>query len=285
MNIIETKTLVGKDKYLFLINDSCDSLNSHTIKKNKVYRKFLRSNRLTRILVFPDKEIICKDFLPDNLKIQYRDSLNFYKNYFKNKLLDPTTILEHTDYYKTDSHINNKGALKVYKYFNKIISDMHDITLLEEDIILEEIKTNLNLTGRGIGDLTWDSNKGLLDLGDISDIYYKLPKKYDFYCTKYDNTEKEIQILTNNLVNISSNYKNKPIGWDCISKNILYYKSDKALINKKVLIFYDSFLLSSIGLYKNMFKETYFVKYIYSNTYINKINPDYVFEFRVERFL
>ena len=284
MSII--KTLKGKQNYLFLINDSMDSLNSHTLKKNKVYSPVLRSDRLTRILIFPDKEIICKDFLPDDLKIKYRDSLDYYKNYFKEKLLDPTTLLEPTDYYKTDSHINNKGALKVYKYFNKIISDMHDIILLEEDVILEEIKTNsLSLIGKGIGDLTWDSNKGSLVLEDISDIYYKLPKKYDFYCTKYDNTEKDFQILTKNLENISLYYKNTSIDWNCISNNILYYNSNEAKINKKVLVFYDSFLLSSIGLYKNIFKEIYFIKTVYNNNYINKINPDYVFEFRVERFL
>jgi len=284
MSII--KTLKGKKNYLFLINDLMDSLNSHTLKKNKVYSTVLRSDRLTRILIFPDKEIICKDFLPDNLKIKYRDSLDYYKNYFKDKLLDPTSLLEHTDYYKTDSHINNKGALKVYKYFNKNISDMHDIILLEEDVSLEEIKTNnLSLIDKGIGDLTWDSNKGSLNLEDISDIYYKLPKKYDFYCTKYDNTEKDFQILTKNLVNISLNYKNKSIDWNCISNNILYYNSNKAPINKKVFIFYDSFLLSSICLYKNIFKEIYFIKTVYDNNYINKINPDYVFEFRVERFL
>lgn len=284
MSII--KTLKGKQNYLFLINDSMDSLNSHTLKKNKVYSPVLRSDKLTRILIFPDKEIICKDFLPDNLKIKYRDSLDYYKNYFKEKLLDPTTLLEPTDYYKTDSHINNKGALKVYKYFNKIISDMHDIILLEEDVILEEIKTNsLSLIGKGVGDLSWDSNKGSLVLEDISDIYYKLPKKYDFYCTKYDNTEKDFQILTKNLENISLYYKNTSIDWNCISNNILYYNSNEAKTNKKVLVFYDSFLLSSIGLYKNIFKEIYFIKTVYDNNNINKINPDYVFEFRVERFL
>jgi hypothetical protein len=280
------KTLKGKQNYLFLINDASDSLNRHIFKKNKTYNKILRSSRLTKILIFPDKEIICKDFLPDDIKIKYRQDLDHYKSYFRDKLLDTTKLLDYTDYYKTDTHLNNKGALKIYKYFNKIMRDMHNTILLEEDVILQEIKTNnLNLIGKGIGDLTWDLNKGSMELEDISDIYYKLPKKYDFYCTKYDNTEKDFQILTNNLVNISLNYKNKIIDWECISKNILYYNNDKYEINKKVLIFHDSFLLYSISLYKNMFKEIYFIKNVYDDTYINKINPDYVFEFRVERFL
>ena len=49
------------------------------------------------------------------MKIKYRQDLDYYKSYFRDKLLDPTNLLDHTDYYKTDSHINNKGALKVYK--------------------------------------------------------------------------------------------------------------------------------------------------------------------------
>lgn len=282
----QPKTLKGKHNYLFLINDAANSLNRHLFASNKKWRHIIRSKKITKLLVFPDKEIICKDFLPDDKKIKYRENLDHYIRYFKDNLLDPTNILDHSDYYKTDSHINNKGALKIYKYFNNIISTIHNINIPEEEVILEENKTDaLSTIGKGIGDLTWDSNKGSVQLDDISDIYYRLPKKYDFYCTTYENNEKDFQILSSTLKNISSSYKNKSIDWHCISKNILYYKSDVASINKKVIIFYDSFLLSSIGLYKNMFKEIYLIKNLYDDTYNNKIKPDYIFEFRVERFL
>ena len=54
--------------------------------------------------------------------------------------------------------------------------------------------------------------------------YYKLPEKYDFYCTKYDNKDDDFKILSNNLVNMSLNYKNK---------NINYQKNLKKLIKEK----------------------------------------------------
>ena len=68
-----------------------------------------------------------------------------------------------------------------------------------------------------------------------------------------------------------------------LSNNIIYKKN----INKsnKVVIFYDSFLLKIMAIYLEMFEEVFMIKTNYSNHIINKINPDYVFEFRVERFL
>ena len=53
----------------------------------------------------------------------------------------------------------------------------------------------------------------------------------------------------------------------------------------KVLIFYDSFLLNMIPIYIELFNEVYLIKKVYNNELIQLINPDYIFEFRVERFL
>ena len=74
------------------------------------------------------------------------------------------------------------------------------------------------------------------------------------------------------------------LSWDILSNYILYQKNISN--NKfKVLIFYDSFLTSLLSLYLELFEEVYMSKSVYDNTIINTINPDYVFEFRVERFL
>ena len=66
------KTLVGKDNYLFLINDSSDSLNVHIKNITKcnensfhIYMNYINKQNILMV-VFPDKEIVCKDFLPDN---------------------------------------------------------------------------------------------------------------------------------------------------------------------------------------------------------------------------
>ena len=58
-------------------------------------------------------------------------------------------------------------------------------------------------------------------------------------------------------------------------------------IDKKhrVIIFYDSFLISTLYLYLKMFNEVYLIKTGYNPKFIKQLKPDYTFEFRVERFL
>ena len=77
---------------------------------------------------------------------------------------------------------------------------------------------------------------------------------------------------------------NNNLTWDILSDYILYQKNN--IKNKnKVLIFYDSLLLSGIDLYLDLFGEVYFSKSVYDINLINLIKPDYIFEFRCERFL
>ena len=75
----------------------------------------------------------------------------------------------------------------------------------------------------------------------------------------------------------------KIIDWTIISKYILYKINPD--LKYKVLIFYDSFLLSTLELYLTMFNTVYVAKTIYNNNLIQLIKPDYIFEFRCERFL
>ena len=73
------------------------------------------------------------------------------------------------------------------------------------------------------------------------------------------------------------------VDWNIVSKYMIYKKNN--LKNFKVIIFYDSFLLNILPLYMELFNEVYMIKNVYSNQLIEMINPDYIFEFRVERFL
>ena len=79
--------------------------------------------------------------------------------------------------------------------------------------------------------------------------------------------------------------KNEFARWDIISKYIIYIKNENINPKIKVLIFYDSFLLHSLQLYFDLFYEIYFIKNVYNIETINLIKPDFVFEFRCERFL
>ena len=286
------KTLVGKNGYLFLINDSAKSLRRHMY--NLVSRKEARTKVITKkakesavyFIVFPDKEIICSDFLPDNMKIQHRHDLDLHRNIFGENLLDPTNILEPSDYYKTDTHINNKGALKIFKAFLSFLNQKFKVNLESENIELQNIETDsLSKLSKGIGDLTTAINRQDIVLGDISDTYYKFPQDVDFYTTTYMKDDPRFKILDYNLEDISSKYVNNIVDWQTVSENIFYKKTDTAPIKKKGVIFYDSFLLSSIGLYKNLFSEIYFIKSVFKKKLLKTLRPDLIFEFRVERFL
>jgi hypothetical protein len=75
------------------------------------------------------------------------------------------------------------------------------------------------------------------------------------------------------------------ISWDIISQYIITTKNDNVTNKFKVLIFYDSFLLSTMILYMETFYECIFIKRPYTIDLINKNHSDYILEYKVERFL
>jgi hypothetical protein len=285
------KTLIGKNNYLFLTNNSCDSLYNHanniSTYNNNSFHKYINYINKKNILmfVFPDKELICKQFLPSGYGVMHRPNINAYKSVFGNYLIDGLTLLDYTDYYKTDTHINNKGALKVFLEIIKYLNDTFNVQIPVDNYkTIECSVTSLSSLSKGIGDLTWDMNKGYIILNDISDIYYKFDNIEDVYLNVY-NSENNYLILNYNFENISNNYVGILIDWKCLSSNILYIKNDNFLYNKRVIIFYDSFLVSSLSLYKTLFKELFLIKNCFNLKLINKINPDFIIEARIERFL
>ena len=88
------------------------------------------------------------------------------------------------------------------------------------------------------------------------------------------NFEKKTEELINNIVD-----------WNILSNYIIETKNENIDNNLKVLFFYDSFLISTLILYMKTFKNCIFIKSIYDVKMILHYNPNYVFEYRVERFL
>jgi hypothetical protein len=91
-------------------------------------------------------------------------------------------------------------------------------------------------------------------------------------------------IENNSIVDKKNDFIDTIVNWEMLSKHILYKKNSGKLAHK-CLIFYDSFLLSTLGLYLDLFEEVYLSKSVFTKEVIDLINPDYIFEFRVERFL
>jgi hypothetical protein len=281
------KTLIGKENYLFLINDTNQELNVHCnnldLVNNEQLNKYSFHNFC--LIIFPNKSLIYKDYLPDDYIVKYRPAFDKYKMILKNKMVDTYDILkkENDVYYKTDTHINIKGSYIVYKYFIQEINKLFHLTIIPKEIIILNKQCLLCNLLIGLGDLLWKQNLGEQVVDDPMDNYYYSDDIKSIYCTHRINATDNLKILDYTLTEKNQMLHDVIIDWNIISTYILYQKNKG---NKhKVIIFYDSFLISLLHLYLELFEEVYMIKSIYNNDIINIINPDYVFEFRIERFL
>jgi hypothetical protein len=282
------KTLIGKNNYLFLINDSGRELDVHCENLNLI--KDIKLSRYSFdnfcIVIFPNKSYLYRDFLPSTYDAKYRPAFELYQSKFNNKIMDGYELLKYEKdvYYKTDTHINLKGNYIIYKHFIHKINNLFDLRLLPKQINIQS-KTCF-LEQFGIGDLTWPINLGDQKLEDISDIYFYSDDIIDFYNFYKIQKNKNILFLNYELIDETEILEQQFVDWNIMSNYIIYIKNtEKEDCRKKIIIFYDSFLLNILPLYFELFYEVYMIKASYNNGLINLIKPDYVFEFRVERFL
>ena len=290
------KTLIGKQDYLFLQNDSCRELEVHCSNLNLIKNEKLSYYNFKNffITIFPNKSFIYKHFLPDNYNAQYRPALDIYKKKFNNKILDAYEFLkdESDVYYKTDTHMNFKGSYIVYCNFIDKINTIYNLNLIKKDIQILYKTCVLKELPYGIGDLTGDPNLGNQTLNDINDTFYYSNDIVNIYQTHKITNDNITFFLNYNLQDKTKELveQNRTVDWDIISNYIIYRKNKHKHKNHiykkyKYLIFYDSFLLNALPLYLELFYEVYMVKSVYDAAIIEQIKPDYVFEFRVERFL
>ena len=284
------KTLLGKEGWLFLKNDAARELEVHCNNlciPNEVVQRSRYATHLHKycLTIFPNKSYLYSVYLPDGYNAIYRPGFNVYKKMLKDHLLDGYEILkgETETFYKTDTHINFKGAYLVYRewvrHVNKLFS-LH-IPILDVPILRKFLPS---LAEVGVGDLTVDSNRGSVKIEDTSDAYFytdSIAVTSPFL--KYTIGDGSIQLLSYTLENVTHTYHGKILDWNVLSKHVLFIKGGSG--EKRVLIFHDSFLLSTMSLYMNIFNETYMAKHTYDPALVDLIKPDYVFEFRVERFL
>jgi hypothetical protein len=285
------KTLIGKNGYLFLINDSANELKVHCENLLLVQDKTLSRYNISKffLVVFPNKSLIYKKYLPDNYNIKYRPAFVIYKNKLQKNILDGYKILKHeTDtYYKTDTHINLKGNYIIYNEFINRINILFNLNINPKKINISRTTCQLTSLNQGIGDLTWSQNLGDQHLDNTIDNYYFTNDFECFYNKYVIKNDSEIRFLNYELIDetMALENQNEFAHWNIISKYIIYKKNSNSLPKMKVIVFYDSFLLNILPLYLELFYEIYMIKEVYDNKFINLINPDYVFEFRAERFL
>lgn len=282
------KTLIGKDNYLFLTNDSARELEVHCNNLNLVRDKTLSRYNFDNfcLIVFPNKSLIYKDLLPKEYKVKYRPALDYYSKALNNKIFDTYNILKNEEdvYYKTDTHINIKGGYIVYKEFINKINEIYSLNIKIKNCLILKKTCVLSQLNLGLGDLLWSINLGEQYVEDHIDTFYYSDQIDYMYCKYVIEKNGIVRILDKKLIDQNNILHNSLLDWNVLSNYILYKKNncdDKF----KVLIFYDSFLTSTLSLYLDIFREVYMIKTIYNNEIIDIIKPDFVFEFRVERFL
>jgi hypothetical protein len=288
------KTLIGKDGFLFLQNDSANELEVHNDNLCKVnnffYKKYENIIDKFLLIIFPNKSYVCKKYLPDKYNLQYRPGFDTYKKYLKNNILDGYNYANQEDtFYKTDTHMNLKGCVNIYNAFVNKVNKIFNLNIVSKKINLavKEVSSLLELQ-LGIGDLIWPNNLGDQELKSKNDTYFFSNDLELLYCKYIITQDSEIKILLfneNKLEDQTSSFDKQILTWDIVSKYVLYKKNNNSENKKKILVFYDSFLLSTMSLYLNMFSEVYMFKSVFDSNLVNFINPDYIFEFRVERFL
>ena len=287
------QTIIGKNNILFLKDDCSNELEIHCNNLNRVSDASLSRYDHNRnnffITVFPDKSVYYKNYLPDAYNSIYRPTLNVYKSKFNDKLLDAYEFLENLSdaYYKTDTHINFKGAYSVYLEFIKKVNNIYNLGLIAKQINMS-VTNNVELShlNLGIGDLTWPQNLGELKLTyQPTDDYYYSKDIIEFYIQYKINTNSSIRFLDYNLKDNTIKLNDRIVDWKIISEYIIYTTNVNITNKKSIVIFYDSFLVGSLPLYFELFYKVWFIKSVYDIKLVSLIKPDYVFEFRVERFL
>ena len=191
---------------------------------------------------------------------------------------------EHTDLNSFSKVCLTSSKLK---RFNFIFSQNIEFKQINIDCMHLEKDKGLSSLQLGIGDLTWQTNCGDLILQDISDNYYYSTDIIEFYC-KYKiqkDNKFDMKFYDHENNNKTEELIDTIVSWNTLSTYIITTKHDKVNNKFKVLIFYDSFLLSTMVLYMETFYECIFIKRPYSIDLVNKNHSDYILEYKVERFL
>jgi hypothetical protein len=203
------KTLIGKNGYLFLQNDSANEIQRHLTNESvildKSLAKFDKVIDKYFITIFPNKSFACRSKLPDGYDLIYRPDFNVYQKKFGDHLLDGYEVLgdDVENYYKTDTHVNLKGSILIHYEFLKRINMLFGLNIEYKQYYIESKTTN-NLSERFcLGDLTSPINLGDQIITDTSDVYFYSNDIFNIYnnCIIKDEYEIRFLKLKDNVIN------------------------------------------------------------------------------------
>ena len=253
--------LRGKNNWLFLANDSNKSesqfvgetlISNDEILSWKEYLNYIKNISNFMLLIPPSKEQVFPDNYPHKrAKICPINQLKQIIDAPSFKYIYPLKLLQNDEnsYVKTETHWSYKAASSVFFYI-----------LNQFNIDIGNYKLPYTFSARRwVGDLGSKCNPQ-----EFSDNFYVI-----------DDLKISANIIFTNFA--SSNQQGK----------ITKYHNDKAYLNKKIIIFGDSFSIFLLPFFTDFFAD---VINVWSNaTVINEIliseNPDYTIAEITERFI
>lgn len=194
-----------------------------------------------------------------------------------NKFLDENFSLNEklNLYYKTDFHWNGKGALECTLYIlNEILKNENFNLKINKNDFQIEILNNKTF----LGDLNRRFSY-LIENDTQIPIISNNDEQYSSYYKSLDNTKKvaKNEIISSGLNKDFVDYN------DIYTHNLNFYKiiNENALLNKKIIIFKDSYQNPTTDIFSHIFKECYIIdaRSKQENNFdelMKKINPDIV---------
>lgn len=290
------KTLIGKDDFLFLVNDANHEIEQHygNLTRSPINPDMIRAikNNFTKYMLIniPDKCLIYKNYLPNYVLLTppVRRGLDLMRSYLDDHILDMLPQLENKDmYYKTDTHINMNGLVCVYENTIDKINSLFNQHIECKRFIIKLREAELSFLQIGFGDLTWESNKGDLIVNPLDHYYYTdtiRPFYYKYELKNKNSDWYDLQLFDYEFNNQTQTLSGQIVSWNILSDYILITKNPSGY-GLKVIIFYDSMLTLSLDLWMQTFRECIFCKSILNESVVTHFNHDLILQFNIERFL
>lgn len=267
-------SLRGKNGFFFLINDGNCELRQHfdVNYKNRfdsvtfISDYYFKNNLFNDFGIdyfffnIPDKSIICKNLLPFDVDVIKRN-INLVP-----QIVDFSEYLNHTHFYKWDTHMNFKaGELLSFKFLNHVDNNL---SIGEWNTVIED---------------NFEEFEKIPSSDLISQKNWSYGPQEQIFLNKRAHNIKDVVIKPKKLLS-------KKI-WDefkvCGNRESFYFKNPNSISDKTALIFRDSTFDYLKWYFLFYFKEIFFYwdHGTVDSKLINLVKPDVIIEARVERFL
>lgn len=272
------RTMIGKEDYLFLVNDASNEIKQHYDENYKSItfdenifakqlsdkKEFLNNKNINYdFFIVPDKSIVLRDYLPFETQQPYRcvDKLN------APYITDLIDVMEVGDYQYDDTHMSELSAIKVVANILKKIHPEVDVEeykqILTAKLSIEEYVS--------FGDLLFQVNWSYSRDHPVFKKHYHSIKKRYIPVDSSKVTEKEVPDEFNKMG----------------SRETIYLYNKNSISDKTAIVLRDSTTDKLIHVISAYYREVifYWDHYYFDKELIEWFKPDDVIEIRTERFI